>query len=252
MSLLMEALKKADQQRSVPSHQPPQAELLLSRPHVAAAQQYYSAQPIQMQTQTHFHWVFYAGFINILIVALVFFFWTQYQQQSQQNFITLSKIINARPVSQSPLALGNFGIAPAAKPAIPPQHIAAQSAPTPTPSPSPSPSPTQHAVSLAPVLQQKIVKPAAIVPIDVDKIYHISELPREIRQSFPKLEYNAHLYSESVPDARMIIANNKQYGENDSIGTDITIESIQHDGVIYKYKGFKVYVAVAAKINGNQ
>ena len=62
----------------------------------------------------------------------------------------------------------------------------------------------------------------------------LEELPPGFRNSLPRLDVNAHVYSEA-PAARMVIINMRRYREGDNTAEGLTIEKISEDGVTLAY-----------------
>ena len=90
--------------------------------------------------------------------------------------------------------------------------------------------------------------PESLLGAGSDALYQMQDLNPQMQSEFPKLHYNAHLYTPNLPDARMFMANDIRYGEQDIIDNNTKVEAIVPEGVIFNFKGLRVKVNVVDKL----
>jgi general secretion pathway protein B len=78
-------------------------------------------------------------------------------------------------------------------------------------------------------------------PVPGNRIYSISELPDEIKQRLPALLISTHIYSQEKSE-RLTSINGHIGREGQEIMSGITLESITPDGAVLRYQGFKFKV----------
>lgn len=270
MSILLDALSQSGRQRakihpnnnSLPNNKSPYIAQEDSRQYHPNAHKPMSAQqtPMIIQSDSQTHWFLLVLVVIVLFVFAAVFFWTQLREQQLQTTLFMQKNYNQQQASDDN-GLASFGQSRS----VIAQQIAAINAkkllPTNTNEPPTKSAKTVEAKKPIDITKKSDVKrdyeiqaQEKIVPVAMDKniVYELTQLPNTLQKEFPILEYNAHLYSKSVPKARMIIANNKQYGELEQINNNMLVEKITSDGVVYNFKGYKVFVDVPKQINMSQ
>jgi len=171
---------------------------------------------------------------------------------------------NAKP--NAPLGLPNVasGVAPPArKPGDPMPHtVPAQKVPPQSPPPAANPAKTDATVATkpgtvaAPTADAKTTPPTAETastppPVPVAKappaaasetaaLPTIWELPFSTRKDIPALDLSMHVYS-SDPKERFVVIKGERHVEGDEIGSDLTLREIRQDGLVLDYKGQKFF-----------
>ncbi len=74
-------------------------------------------------------------------------------------------------------------------------------------------------------------------------VQELWELPEPVRRNLPPMTYSFHVYS-SDPQRRTIIINNRRLREGEQVADDLVLEEITSDGVILAVAGYRVHVAV--------
>lgn len=97
--------------------------------------------------------------------------------------------------------------------------------------------------------QQPLRQEKLLAGLDPKKLYRLDELPNETIKDFPTLHYNAHLYSPDLPEARMFMANDQSYSEQDRIDNNTQVEQIVAEGVIFQFKGLRVKINVVDQLH---
>ena len=78
-----------------------------------------------------------------------------------------------------------------------------------------------------------------------DPIREIAELPESVRKGLPAMTFSFHVYS-SDPQKRTIIINNRRLREGDEVGDSVLLQEITGDGVVLAIPGYRVHVGVLA------
>ena len=219
MSLILDALKKSEQQR-----QREKAPGLQSIHQPAAIVAKKSAQP----------WWWLAAIVIVCNVAFFgYWFWRQPigavavapAAVSQNNSSAATVSTATQPTEQVDRSSPAQGIEPQQTQAeftrISPRHALAQ-APTQIPAQSQS------------------------VPTDTaQRIEEISELPDSVRNNLPAMTFSFHVYSET-PEQRTIIINDRRVREGDEISAGLKLQSITQDGVILLFEQHRIHIGVLA------
>ncbi|WP_455199763.1 general secretion pathway protein GspB [Kaarinaea lacus] len=66
----------------------------------------------------------------------------------------------------------------------------------------------------------------------------ISELPENVRQSIPNIEFAGHVYSTSV-ERRSVMINGKKMREGDAVNADLFLHAITPEGAEFDYQGYR-------------
>lgn len=208
MSLILDALKKSEQQR-----QREKAPGLQSIHQPAAIVAKRTAQP----------WWWVAALI--IVSNCVFFgywFWRQ------QTAVT--------PVAQIAPIATPAATQPAAQTEKPPQSTA------PTQS-AESQSAQAEFTRISPhdTQAQMQTQPASVDA--TQRVEEISELPDSVRNNLPAMTFSFHVYSES-PEQRTIIINDRRVREGDEISAGLKLQSITQDGVVLLFEQHRLHISV--------
>ena len=98
----------------------------------------------------------------------------------------------------------------------------------------PATSPDQHS---NPVLAQ-----SDFTTVDRD------ELPYDIQQHIPIMEFSAHVYS-SNPMQRSIVINGRFMEEGDNLGSDLVLNEITPEGAVFDFQGYRFHQGAVSSWN---
>jgi general secretion pathway protein B len=99
--------------------------------------------------------------------------------------------------------------------------------------------PVAKAVTVAPPAAPEPVAHAA----GDDILPTLDMLPADLRQGIPPLNVLMHAYSASPKD-RLVMVNNKPLHEGDRLTTDLALERIVPDGMVFNYRGTRFKTGV--------
>jgi len=215
VSLILDALKKSEQQRQ--------------REKAPGLQSIH--QPVAIATKKSMRpWWLLAA----IVVVCNFAFWGYWFWRQQTVASSLTQLEIAQPAIAQTASVA--AVAPAAtqsadKPPQPqgvePQEQQAQSEFTRI-------SPRE---ALAPMQSQSASPDAA------QRIEEINELPDAVRNSLPAMTFSFHVYSES-PEQRTIIINDRRVREGDEISAGLKLQGITQDGVILLFEQHRIHISV--------
>lgn len=126
------------------------------------------------------------------------------------------------------------GGAPHARPE-PPGPASPLEQPAPAAAPATAPAAPAAAVPATPRATPPVSpasKPAAAAPAYPS----VWELPYSIRKDLPALNLTLHMYA-AVPADRFVVVNGERHGEGDEIADGVTLVQISADGVVLEFKG---------------
>ncbi|MFT3931243.1 MAG: general secretion pathway protein GspB [Spongiibacteraceae bacterium] len=206
MSLILEALKKSEQQRQrekAPSlqsiHQPTH---IVSKP----------ARPSW--------WLLAVVVVSANIAILGYWFWRQ-----QNTVLPTAQPAPAVSTAQPP------SVENAAQSSVAAQNANAQAAPSENTQP--------EFTQISPrggVVQS--------VPIDsAQRVEEIGELPDNVRNNLPAMTFSFHVYSDN-PEQRTIIINDRRVREGEEISAGLTLQAITQDGVILCFQQHRIHISV--------
>ncbi len=113
----------------------------------------------------------------------------------------------------------------------------------------------------APIIEYEVFEPAPIYNVETvgelitsteqlenlapkyPDLIHMEELPADLLQTLPKLEFAGHAYSQT-PQDRLIIINNKIVRENSLITDNLILKEILPEGVVLSYKTIDFQVLI--------
>ena len=206
MSLILDALRKADSERereSVPGlHTQPMPQLSLEAP-----------APVRPK-----RWLWIALGVGVgLLVSLAWYFVGREP---------------ARPPVERPLPAPDpvasaSAAAPAAAPVAPPNAVVPEPARELAP---PAPWPAQE--------RKASGKAASTVATATPAVYAREQLPDNIRAALPPLAVGGSIYS-STPANRSLILDGRLYRENDQLSSDLQLEEIGQKTAVLRFKGYR-------------
>ena len=110
------------------------------------------------------------------------------------------------------------------------------------PMPAQSKPVTQQADIPAPATSDS--QPAALSDATIDR----EELPYDIQQHIPIMEFSAHVYS-SNPMQRSIVINGRFMEEGDNLGSDLVLNEITPQGAVFDFQGYRFHQGVVSSWN---
>jgi len=133
----------------------------------------------------------------------------------------------------------NAGLPAPAQPAPAPAKTdavaPAATAPTTAAATNPPPTATAPTSPQAPTATPATTKPAAPAPV-VQALPTVWELPYATRKDIPAIELSMHVYS-SDPKQRFVVIKGDRHAEGDEVGTDLVLKEIRQDGIVLDFKG---------------
>ena len=216
MSLILDALRKADSQRERdPARgihaRPVQASSQLKRP--------------EGQRSALWLWGMAAVGAGLLVVAA-------WQMAGPAAPVAGSVPVPAPAVEMSPPAPLTAPAAPATEvlPAAPPARAPTPAAPVPVAAPA-----------------REVQKPASATSRPApaaaarDRVLSVNELPAEVQRELPKLLISAGVYSEN-PAQRMLVINGQAAAEGAEPAPGVLLEQIRARTAVLKFRGYRYSV----------
>ena len=74
------------------------------------------------------------------------------------------------------------------------------------------------------------------------------ELPYDIKQHIPIMEFSAHVYSTN-PMQRSIVINGRFMEEGDNLGSDLVLNEITPQGAVFDFQGYRFHQGVVSSWN---
>lgn len=154
--------------------------------------------------------------------------------------------VAAAPATPPPAAMSAAPPAPAPVPAPSPAPAPVAAAPQPAPRPAPAPKPAPApAPAPAPVVI-RAPAPAPAAPAETapaapesGRIYDdVQALPEDVRRGVPRLTIGGAMYSESATN-RMLIVNGQLFRENDRLADDLVLEQIALKSAVLRYRSYR-------------
>lgn len=211
MSLILDALKKSEQERRRDQgpdlqtiHQP-----IAARP------------PVRSRTAL---WV--CALVLANVGMLIGWWWQQRSSQAPAAAVAV------------PAAAGGAAATPVTAAASPAPADGAPQAAAPT---AAEPAQGAEFTHFAPAKAAPAV--AARAPGSRLPIREFTELPESARNELPAMTFSFHVYSAD-PQKRTIIINNRRLREGDEVGSGLTLEEITEDGVVLAGARQRVHIGV--------
>ena len=76
-----------------------------------------------------------------------------------------------------------------------------------------------------------------------DRVFHMNELPADVRSALPTLKVSAHVYSPEPP-SRLVRINDQILQEGQGSSEDLKVEEILPNGVILLFQGYRFKMSV--------
>jgi general secretion pathway protein B len=132
---------------------------------------------------------------------------------------------------------------PVPKPALPPAPVAKPAIAPPAPT-----KPAVAGTSAAPVAPPAALKPAdkaAHVPAtpkaaNAASLPSIWDLPYSTRKDLPEIDLTMHVYS-SDPASRFVVIKGTRHIEGEELGQDLFLREIRQDGLVLEFKGERFF-----------
>ena len=233
MSYILEALKKADQERGIGAV-----------PNLATPQEFERPQPRSYR----WLWVVVALLlVNVLLVAMLL-----KDRGAEVAATTQAPLERQRPLTgvQSAPAIQQssevaIGEAPTPEKTVPPENVRIPSAGELVVLPEPanmqnSRSPLQSEEEL-PEKQSDGRMDARTTAKDISQLPSWYELPQEFRNRLDLPRLDLHVYSDEPRD-RFILVNLKKYREGERLESGLVLEEVLPDGMVMSYQGERFLV----------
>lgn len=154
---------------------------------------------------------------------------------------------DAPPVAlPAPAALSPAPAAPIPLPAPPAASAAPATEVLPVAPPAPTVPPARAATPAAPVREAQ--KPAAAASTTAsatparDRVLSVNELPADVQRELPKLVISAGVYSDN-PAQRLLIVNSQVVAEGAEPAPGVLLEQIRDRTAVFKYRGYRYSLA---------
>jgi general secretion pathway protein B len=234
MSYILEALRKADQERSAGSV-----------PDLEAVHE------SSIRTAGSSRWVWILGAVLALNGLLLAVLLLRDGDSEEEAVVEAGQPAVKTTVSDMPVSPPPVVISQPAPRAPPPAVMAKQPAPVPAPVAAPAPAPPAPAVSTAPTVVRQPVAPtpaheaepeasrgAALPPAVVpqDGVPYWDDMSLEFRSGLDMPRLDVHVY-DSDPQRRFLLVELKKYREGDTLANGAVIEEILPEGIRLSYRG---------------
>ena len=83
------------------------------------------------------------------------------------------------------------------------------------------------------------------------EIVELYDIPLNVRQHIPAMEFSAHVYSTNAAQ-RSIVINGRFMEEGDPVTSDLILNEITSDGAIFDFQGYRFSASVLSGWNLNQ
>lgn len=219
MSLILDALKKSEQERR--RDKGPDLQTI--------------HQPTTTRAPQRSNGLWWGAALVVVNVAVLAYWWQQ------------------RSAAPTAIAAAPLATAPAAAPAPQVAAVPAAQAPAPTQVP---PAAQQQPAAIAPTAAATQVQPeytnivpgggaagAATTAADSQRIEEVDELSEDIRNNLPAMTFSFHVFSTN-PQQRTIIINNRRMREGEEISAGLLLQQITEDGVILLFAQHRIHISV--------
>ncbi|HEY3699938.1 MAG TPA: general secretion pathway protein GspB [Spongiibacteraceae bacterium] len=207
MSLILDALKKSEQQRQ--------------REKAPGLQSIHQPNAPSVAKSSRLWWLLsIIGACNIALLA--YWFWRQQlpiaPAPQAQSIAKQEPTINQQQPSSA-------------------QNSTAQSQASAQTAVSVAPTAEFTRISPAPAQNQTAQLPAT------QRIEEVNELPDDVRNNLPAMTFSFHVYSEN-PQQRTIIINNRRMREGDEVSAGLQLQQITDDGVVLLFTAHRIHIGV--------
>jgi len=224
MSLILDALRKADSERergSVPS--------LHSQPVVSSSA---GAQPKPI-VRPNWLWIVIGVALGLLAAAV----WVMIGRDAPAPSTATANLTPAQP--SAPMVTPATPVGPAA-PSAPPPPAAAFSDAQAVAEPAPWRPPEERKVARADAKGDTKVPTLGNVPAEAP-VFSREQLPPDIRAALPQFAIGGSVYSAD-PTARSLIVNGQLYRERDRLTQELSLEEIKLKAAIFGFRGYRFEV----------
>jgi general secretion pathway protein B len=141
--------------------------------------------------------------------------------------------------AQAPPASAPAAVPPAGAPAPAPAATAPVAAPA---------AKTAPAVAVASDAEFTQITPggnpmsAGVAAADLP-IQEVDELPEDVRNNLPAMTFSFHVFSSS-PQQRTIIINNRRMREGEEVSSGLLLQQITEDGVVLLFEQHRIHISV--------
>lgn len=214
MSLILDALKRADAERSRGSVPGLHAQTLASAPPPA--------------TRGRNGW--WIALAALAVVALLATLAWQFGTRRQAPAVTPAPTTSAAPVTP-----------PVTAPVPAPAPPLVQVPPVTAPAPAPAAPPASVSVPAPAPAPARVAKPAS-APLAEERVPSLAELPDDVRKQIPPLVITGSIYSPN-PGQRLLTIGSQVFQEGDRPAPDLVLERIQQKSAVFSFRGQRYSVA---------
>ncbi|GAA4012974.1 general secretion pathway protein GspB [Actimicrobium antarcticum] len=222
MSMILDALKKADAERHLGE---------LPGLHSRAVPGLAPSHPASLW-QRRATWLALAG---LCLALLVLAWWLN------RPVVPVALIAQPQAHPLQPVEVGASSAQLAADVAVPPPL--ARPVPKPAPRPAPKPIPalrTEPALPAAPVMVAGTTVPSTTAPSG--PMLTLATLPPNLQRELPPLAIGGSMYSDNPAD-RMLLIDKRLVHEGDEVAPGLVLESLMPKSAILRYKGMRFRIA---------
>jgi general secretion pathway protein B len=207
MSLILDALKKSEQERR--RDKGPDLQTI--------------HQPVVVRAPRRSYGVLWGVLLLLAVNAAALAYWWQ------QRAAPVAIVKSAAP-DPTPAAPPATTVPPAATPAPTPAH---------TPAPAVIVAGEGEYTHITPGGNPA----SASVGAEELRIEEVDELPEDVRNNLPAMTFSFHVFS-STPQQRTIIINNRRLREGEEVSAGLVLQQITEDGVILLFQQHRIHISV--------
>lgn len=214
MSLILDALKKSEQERR--RDKGPDLQTI--------------HQPVVIRAPSRSYGVVWGVLLVAVNAAALAYWW----QQRATPVPAIAALPAAAPVATAPVSAAPAGTA-SATPAATSLAPAATSGPVP-------------GAVVAGDAEYAHITPGdnsvgASIAAETLRIEEVDELPEEVRNNLPAMTFSFHVFS-STPQQRTIIINNRRLREGEEVSAGLMLQQITEDGVVLLFERHRIHISV--------
>lgn len=209
MSLILEALKKSEQQRQ--------------REKAPNLQSIHQPAPIASKKSASPWWLLAVVVVILNLTFFVYWFWRE-QNNAAPLAHTTPTNTKPEPSTQTDSATPSGALTQNAD-TVQNSETAARSQPEFT------------QISPRGTVSQPVASEA------LQRVYEVNELPESVRNNLPAMTFSFHVYSEN-PEQRTIIINDRRIREGEDVSSGLRLEAITQDGVILFFEQHRIHISV--------
>jgi general secretion pathway protein B len=217
MSLILDALKKSEQERR--RDKGPDLQTI--------------HQPVVVRAPRRSYAVIWGALLLSVNAAALAYWW----QQRATPVVAGGTAPAPAPLVAAAPAAATPAVAPAPAPAAVP---AAAPVATPVPAPAVAVADTAEYTHITPGGNPAAADAAGVENLRIEEV---DELPEDVRNNLPAMTFSFHVFS-STPQQRTIIINNRRMREGDEVSAGLVLQQITEDGVVLLFERHRIHISV--------